>query len=284
MSCFQSKFNINQLGFFLIIAALATSISCKKEDDHDLLNKAVLEGYIFANEPVDDIHLTKLLPFGGEDTIPQPINDADIKIIWKGVSYHLIPSGGDSGYYHYPGSDLQILEGENYRIEFEYFYRLTSGETVVPPPPTGVCLNTDTMEFEKISLFNIHMYFSNDSVTVSWDNDNEEYYYVVINNLEQDPVPLYPDSLNSVMQGLVSTFLFTRPTQEDYYEILEYYITHFGKHQVKVYKINQEYVDLYTSLDQDSRTLNEPITNLDNGLGVFAAFNCDTANFYVVEK
>ena len=274
------KFYTHQFCFFLILVALVTSISCKKEiDDPDLLNKVVLEGYIFANEPVDDIHLTQLLRFGGEDTIPQPINDADVKIIWKAVSYQLKPSGGDSGYYYYPGNDLQILEGESYRIEIDYFNKLTSGETVVPPPPTGVNLSADTTEFSKIPPFNI--YISDDSLKVSWDNTNAAYYYVVIKNIDPNPVPLYP-GFN--FGSLISTFLFTRPTQEDNYEILDYYITHFGKHQVRVYRVNQEYVDLFTSLDQDSRTLNEPITNMNNGLGVFAAFNSDTVDFYVVEK
>jgi len=271
------KFYINQLCFFLAIAALGFSISCKKKNDPDLLKKVVVEGYIFANEPVDDIRLTELLSFGGEDTIPQPINDADVNIIWNGVSYQLIPSGGDSGYYYYPGNVLKILEGESYRIEFEYFGKSTSGVTIVPPQPTGVNLNIDTMEFSNLFF----IYTSNDSMNVSWDNNNAAYYYVVIKNIEQDPVPFYP---GFDLGGLISTFLFTRPTQEDNYEILEYYITHFGKHQVRVYRVNQEYVDLFTSLDQDSRTLNEPITNINNGLGIFASFNSDTANFYVIEK
>ena len=270
------KFHINQLCFFLAMAVLVLSISCKKDDASDPLKKVVLEGYLFANEPVDDIRLTELLSYGGEDTIPQPINDADVSIFWKNVPYQLIPSGGDSGYYYYPGNILQILEGESYRIEIKYFNKTATGETVVPPPPTGVNLNIDTMEFS-----NFFIYTSNDSMTVGWDNSNADYYYVVIKNIEQNPVPFYPDF---DLGGLISTFLFTRPTQDDFYEILYYYITHFGKHQVRVYRVGQEYVDLFTSLDQDSRTLNEPITNINNGLGVFAAFNSDTANFYVVEK
>ena len=41
--------------------------------------------------------------------------------------------------------------------------------------------------------------------------------------------------------------------------------------------------DLYESREQDSRDLNEPLTNISNGLGVFSAFNSQTALFEVVE-
>ena len=160
------------------MAVLVLSISCKKDDASDPLKIVVLEGYPFATEPVDDIRWTVLLPYGGEDTIPQPINDANVNIIWNGVSYPLMPSGGDSGYYYYPGSALQILEGEIYKIEIDYFNKLASGVTVVPPPPTGVNLNIDTMV-----LSNFFISHSNDSMTVGWDTINAETYSVVIKNI-----------------------------------------------------------------------------------------------------
>ena len=39
-------------------------------------------------------------------------------------------------------------------------------------------------------------------------------------------------------------------------------MTHLGKHRVKVCRVNQEYADLYQSRNQDSRDLNEPLTNI----------------------
>ncbi|MBC8181278.1 hypothetical protein H8E88_09140 [candidate division KSB1 bacterium] len=48
---------------------------------------------------------------------------------------------------------------------------------------------------------------------------------------------------------------------------------------MKVFRVNQEYGDLYQSRNQDSRDLNEPLTNIVNGLGVFSAFNCDSVFF-----
>jgi len=61
-------------------------------------------------------------------------------------------------------------------------------------------------------------------------------------------------------------------------------MTHLGKHRVKVYRVNQEYADLYQSRNQDSRDLNEPLTNIVNGLGVFSAFNSDSVFFELKQQ
>ena len=58
------------------------------------------------------------------------------------------------------------------------------------------------------------------------------------------------------------------------------YEYHQGLESPRVYRINQEYADLYGSRQQDSRDLNEPLTNNRNGLGVFSAFNSQAVYFY----
>jgi hypothetical protein len=58
----------------------------------------------------------------------------------------------------------------------------------------------------------------------------------------------------------------------------------YGRHRAKIYRVNQEYADLYESREQDSRNLNEPLTNVKNGLGVFTAVTCDSIFFKVLKK
>jgi hypothetical protein len=70
----------------------------------------------------------------------------------------------------------------------------------------------------------------------------------------------------------------------DSYSINHRIIIHYGRHQVKLYRINQEYADLYMSRQQDSRDLNEPLTNIQNGLGVFSAFNSEIVYFDAVAE
>ena len=58
-------------------------------------------------------------------------------------------------------------------------------------------------------------------------------------------------------------------------------LTHFGNHRLKLYRINDEYTDLYEGFNQDSRDLNEPPSNIHGALGVFSAFSADSTFFEV---
>ena len=51
-----------------------------------------------------------------------------------------------------------------------------------------------------------------------------------------------------------------------------------------LFHVQTYYVLLYQSSGQDSRDLNEPYSNIKGGLGIFTAFNSDTASVYLVKK
>ncbi len=76
--------------------------------------------------------------------------------------------------------------------------------------------------------------------------------------------------------------MVTRPVNDDFYEISPRELTHFGTHRVIVFSVNEEYVNLYETQEQDTRKLNEPFSNIENGLGIFASFSSDTLYFEVV--
>ncbi|MCI5057169.1 MAG: DUF4249 domain-containing protein [Flavobacteriales bacterium] len=268
-------------GLFALLIGACT----KPESNEDELKKVVMEAFIFAGEPVDDIRLTELLPFGGEDTVADPINDADVRIIWRNQTFTL-SNEGDSGVYHYAGTDLQINEGELYKIEVDYFGKTASAFTIVPPPTEGLTITRDTMEvfsFESLidDPFGIDL-TPTDPIIAEWANPANEYFYIVIQNTDPNAKPRF-EGFEDIFD-IIDFFIFSEPTQENSYEITDIDISHLGDHEIKVYRVNQEYVDLFTNLDQDSRTLNEPITNVDNGLGVFSAFNSAVVNFEVVSK
>ncbi len=269
------------LSLFCLVVLFA---SCEKSDDP--AKKVVLDGYIYAGEPIDDIRLTKLIPFGGEDSTAEPINDALVFIDWRGTKYPLVPAGGDSGFYKYPGTDLQILEGESYRIEFDYFGRDTYAETSIPPAPRNFSLDSDSIRFEAIEIdlgfFVFRDTLSLDNVNVRWDNPAQDYFYLTVENIESEKRRISQGGLFG--GGGFDFRVFSEPFQTDQYSIGATDVTHYGRHIVKLYRINQEYLDLYETRVQDSRNLQEPLTNVVNGLGVFAGFNGQSDTIYVVLK
>ena len=113
------------------------------------------------------------------------------------------------------------------------------------------------------------------NITINWDNDEGDYFYVTIKNLEENPVPVNED-----FGGFLRTRRFP-PSRSEEFTLNAMQLTHLGTYLVKVYRVNEEYADLYDSQEQDSRSLNEPLSNIKNGLGVFSAFHSNVDSLYL---
>lgn len=246
----------------------------------------VIRGYLYANEPVTEIQITSTLGLGSEDSIAPPINDAEVTLIKGGNRYSLQPTPQREGYYHYPGIDLSVDSGDEFKIEVSYFGKLATAQTVVPPSPVGMSIYPEELIVRSFSSdgggWGFRRQFFDDDTTalkVNWLNEDGSTFYVTLDNLEPDPQPITTRSPFARPSRIISV-----PIRGDEYRITRINVTHLGLHRVKVYRINQEYADLYRSRNQDSRDLNEPLTNIVNGLGVFAAFNSDSVSFQVVQE
>jgi hypothetical protein len=93
--------------------------------------------------------------------------------------------------------------------------------------------------------------------------------------------PLRSDTLGNF--NFAGRFV-TEPTTNNYYRVEQSNFNYTGRYKVTVYRVNKEYVDLYASRQQDSRNLNEPKTNVKNGLGIFTAFASDSTSVVVELK
>ena len=102
---------------------------------------------------------------------------------------------------------------------------------------------------------------------------------MVVESADDTFIPIFPQQVLDALE----TFRFvSEPTNESSLSFLAGTLVSFGSYTVEVFHINQEYADLYENRTQDSRDLNEPPSNINNGVGVFSAFNSDRRTFYVV--
>jgi len=275
---------MNKIGLLLIVIS-AFILGCTKESPlspgSDLV---VVRAYIFAGEPVNDIQITKTLPLGSEDTQAPLINNAQVSLLKNGQRYDLTLSPGDSGYYHYEGDDLAVEQGDVFKINVAYNGKVATGQTVVPAPPEDVTLSSDTLYIPSSFSFPYNLGADSAStITVTWQYDPTSLFYVVVENVEQNPDSI--ESLGGFPGGSQGFGRFiSAPTGNNQYRIERFSLSYYGKHRVKVYRVNQEYADLYGSRQQDSRDLNEPLSNIENGLGVFSAFNSVQLFFNVVQE
>jgi hypothetical protein len=121
---------------------------------------------------------------------------------------------------------------------------------------------------------------STQTLTVSWTAEDGALYYTVLENMETDTVAI--DTLGRFGPGMRR--MISEPTSSSEYRIQRFDVSYLGTYRVTVYRVNQEYADLYQSRSQDSRDLNEPLTNIQNGLGVFSAFNSGQVCFEVIKE
>ena len=260
---------------FAILTILIAILNCTPEEPTPQ-NTFVVEAFLFAEEPVDNIIIKHTVPLEKTSLIIDPIDDALVVLIKNGQEFPL-EATGDGGSYAYLLQDLQVNVGDLFRIEINYNGITAFGETTVPEATKGLEISETIIELppigpEFIDAINKINLFS------SWDNPNNELHYMIIEDREKVKDPIFPDQIADQLQQ----FRFvSAPTRESLFDINAANFTTFGIYVVKVYRINQEYADLYESLVQDSRDLNEPLSNITNALGIFSAFASDSVFFEI---
>lgn len=274
----KNKINIIKyvISLFVIVFSFGCEDTITTTINRDLV---VVQGFIYADEPVKDISLTEVLPLGSLDTLAPPITDAQVFITNGSNKYLLIADETRAGFYYNTESDLVINSGDELSLEVNYNEQSISAKTTVPPKPQNVNLVSDILPIPNVStgirdLPDIDYY----STTLMWDNIDNSYYYVVIENIEENPEAI------DIQFGKFASRFVSAPSISNEYRLSFRTVTHLGKHLMILYRVNQEYVDLYESREQDSRNLNEPLTNIENGLGVFSAFASDSVYFNAVKE
>ena len=240
----------------------------------------VIQAFIFADEPVEWVTVSGVLPIDADSTEVAPvISNAEITILRGTERFNLQSTSGNPGRYHYPGDNLDIQIGDVFRLEATVNGRTATAETVVPVAPVGLSLSADSLIAPTFppqrgqgpgSLLNRR-------ITVNWTNTGDQLHFVVIDNIEEAPQILPTTAIFSRF----ASRLIQQPTAADSSVVVVPLLTHYGQHRLKLYRVNEEYVDLYRGLQQDSRDLNEPPSNVHGALGIFSAFSADSSFFEV---
>ena len=261
-----------------VLAAQACTDSDPVGPDGDIL---VVRAFLFAGEPVADIRITTTVPLVSEDTLGIPVSDATVWLERDGVRFDLIATPGVAGAYHYPGSDLVVGVGETFELGISRGSATISATTVVPSPPEGFAVSSDVMDVVDLTAGGFGgrgggpgggLAFG--GLIVTWTNPDRDLFFVVVDNLETDPVQIPVPEFIGRARRFVSA-----PTPADSTTISQLSLTHLGEHRIRLYRVNQEYADLYEGQVQDSRDLNEPPSNIRGGLGVFSAFSSSEGTF-----
>ncbi len=240
----------------------------------------VVSGFLYANSPSsENIKLTSMLSFDKDSSEIELIDDAEVVISSEGDSKKLISVS--NGKYLFE-EDVLIKENKTYTLEIVYNKIKTSAQTTVPQKPTISSLSDSVVSYKEGILFSVmvQQYENLPGIELNIDNESKYYHYLIVECIEPSKLPIW-DSIPSEMGN--DFVYFSDPTSTSSFTLTSRNIWHWGQHRIIVVRVNQEYVDAYDSKVQDLNTLNEPVSNITNGLGLFTAFNCDTTFFTVVK-
>ena len=247
----------------------------------------VVEGFIVGRESVNNIKVKEISSLFDEEISTAPITDARVTIFSESQAFPLTYNSA-VGLYEYLENDLSIAIASEYRLMVEVGDRTAEATTTVPNAPTGLAVPRETLVVPELRLSfglreEIATLFNEERITLTWDEVAGQSYFVVIENRVEEVNAILPEGIPPAATELLSSFRFiSEPSEEASFDIIAVALETYGPHVAKVFTVNQEYVELFNSLEQDSRDLNEPPSNVSQALGIFTAFAVDSVEFEVV--
>ena len=246
----------------------------------------VVEGFVTADFAVDNIKVKMTSPVNATDISNAPIANATVVLSDVNGEY-VLDYDPATEKYAYNGNDLNVATGQSLSLEVRSGDRTATAQTLVPEPPTGLVLTDNVITIPQLNV-NIFLpqrlqdLFQTARINLTWDAVEGQKYFVVIEHKEPSLDPILPDQIPDETQELIGQFRFiTEPSENAEFEIIGLALQTYGLHVAKVFSVNQEYADLFDNLEQDSRDLNEPPSNVFNALGIFTAFAVDSLEFEV---
>lgn len=251
---------------WLLLAGLVITLAGCNEDDandvNDLSNKIVVEAYVYADEPIDHVRISKI--HDGGSALPVPVNVANVKIVQNGNTFQLSQVDTIPGLYVQMETE-QLLSGQgDVTLVVEYDGRQYTSQAVMPQKITGLTI-TDTL---------ITVYPGSEETVLSvlsWEPQAGAQYALSIRNLDSDA-----DLIEFINQDVQSNPFYQVNTANSI-ELKGAHFLHYGTYQIYVTVVSPEYQMFYSQFTGMS---NAP-SNIIGGLGIFTAFNGDAVTVQV---
>jgi len=262
-----------------------TAFACNPVPEPEA-NNYVVEAYLYADEPVREVTIKTLVPLSEPEGKSQVIELANVILKKEGATYPLSYNPNTKKYI-YTGIDLHIATEDVLEIEIDVNGRIATANTIVPTVPVGIQISKTEMvipEIKSAADFITGNPLEDAELTVNWSNPSTELHYAVVEFRSYLLKPILPGDVQEVVDGILEDFaIITAPSTDTVLTVSGALLPSYGPYMVKIYKVNQEYADLYESETQDSRDLNDPPSNIINDRGIFSAFASDSVSFEVIK-
>lgn len=246
----------------------------------------VVEGFIYAGSPITGINIKSTVPFDAVSVPGQPIPTAQATIDIDGQSIPLVFNPETKRYDGPP--DFIIEPDQDLKLDLQVGGLSAFSQTLIPPYPQDLSTSIPKIVIPEIELSRdlrqvLTDLFQDARLDIRWENHAEDYHFLVIEPADTaNTEPLFNEDIPSNVGTFFDNFrLVSEPSRDSTYAVVGLSLQNYGSYRAILYRINQEYADLYADQLQDSRNLNEPPTNIENGLGIFTGISSDTVIFEI---
>jgi len=279
--------------YVIILILLVLTMSCEKTPNAPgITSPIIVQAYLYANEPANDIRIRTLGEDNGFNSQTLPVNNAGVSLIKQEIRYKLKPSPGDSGYYFYPGSDLIVAPDDTFKIEVAYQGNIATGQTIVPNVPKIMNVSADTFFYSIRMPDSIKDEFILEWITPQY-NENE-LYFAKVDYIWREPGEIYDSTPLNIVPYFVSRtgqhyqnkwsfnkysfrndgFIVSYKPHDNYSNIRE------GWYCFYINQVTQDFIDLYETKFNYWGEPGKIYSNIENGFGIFTAFGVDSVYFY----
>jgi hypothetical protein len=236
------------------------AVGCAQDDDledRDPANKLLVEGYVFAGEPVRNFKVSRL----NENGNSEPVSMANVVIEQSGTPIYLEAMPDTAGVYQQSDTVNLLDQGVEIKLNVSHNGFNHSSSTAMLNKPENIVLSSN-----KITLTPGNT--ENTVAELSWDEvESASGYCIFLRNLGENTNPVGTYTPNSDPMGNP----FRTVNHDTNIELKSGDFSHYGEYELYLTAINDEYADMYRN--DGSFSLTSAPSNIENGWGVFTAFN-----------
>jgi hypothetical protein len=262
----------------LIMGTILTS--CRKPliDSQSAANVPVVQSYINCGDSLISVEIFKITPYSADD-----VSDT---IAITGLSVYIndkLMNEDEDGIYLYFPNDTTINAGETYSLQFNFYGKIITASTVIPSKAENYKTSSTLVETERIDSGSMGPGPGSeafDPIEITWDNPNNDYHFLAIKYMEETE-----DYINGNMEGMdFPTMRNSAPNTDNAFNLTSRDLQFFGTYRIILYSVNKEYAELYENVSSSSNNLTNPVSNIENGWGIFTGINSDTLYLEVKEE
>ena len=258
----RGRLNIWPLFLFVLLTACADD---EYNEENDLSKKLVVEAYVYANEPIDHVKISRVHDQGQAARVP--LSTANVHVAQNGNEYQLIPHPQEAGLYIQEDTSITPAAEGPLELKITHEGMTHISATEMPTQIQGLEISSQVVDVVPGDTSSV-------VATISWQSvENAPGYCIFIRNIGEDATPISNYTENTGQNPFV---IVNHSTQV---ELKGAHFSHFGTYEIYVTAVNQEYIDVYSNPSETN--LSTAPTNIQNGWGVFTAFNGQTLTFTV---